>query len=387
MSPRSITAEVKPELLIWARETAGLEVTEVARRLRKVETWERGDEQPTVSQLERLSDLYKRPLAAFFLPVPPQEPPLPTDFRALPRDEPRKLSRRIRLAMRRARRIQRIYGELSRDLSAPTPVGVPRARVSENPEERGASIRRALGITFEQQLEWDTDREAFAQWRSSVEALGVLVLQLTMPVREARGFSLSDGPVPTIVVSSSDAVTARTFSLFHELGHLMLHTGGVCLPDPRRDPNAGIEQFCNAISGAVLVPLAALRTRRELLDLPDDPDIVDDRLTSAARDFNVSRYVILRRLLAGQYIVRRLFRRTMDRWEREEAGEPRRPRRGGAVKPAVQTIAQLGTHFVSLVLEAHTRNAITSSDVSDYLSIRLKHLPAVQSLIAAQVHG
>jgi Zn-dependent peptidase ImmA (M78 family)/transcriptional regulator with XRE-family HTH domain len=387
MSPRSVTAEVKPELLIWARETAGLEVSEVARRLRKVETWERGDEQPTVSQLEKLSDLYKRPLAAFFLPAPPQEPPLPTDFRVLPSDEPRKLSRRVRLAMRRARRIQRIYGELSRELSAATPVGVPRVRVSDDPEERGALIRRALGITFEQQLGWLTDRDAFATWRSSVEALGVLVLQLTVPVREARGFSLSDGPVPTIVVSSSDAVPARIFSLFHELGHLMLNTGGVCLPDPRRDPNADIEQFCNALSGAVLVPLAALRTRRELLDLPDDPDVVDARLTSAARDFKASRYVILRRLLAGQHIVRPQFRRTMDRWEREELDEPRRQRRGGAVKPAVQTIAQLGTHFVSLVLEAHTRNTITSSDVSDYLSLRLKHLPAVQSLIAAQAHG
>ena len=386
MSPRSVTAEVKPELLIWARETAGLEVTEVARRLSKIDKWERGDARPTVSQLETLSDLYKRPLAAFFLPAPPQEPPLPTDFRVLPGDEPHSLSRRVRLAMRRARRIQRIDTELSQELGIRSESHLPRFRVSDSPENRGASVRSLLGISLEQQLGWPTDRDAFNVWRAAVEALGVLVLQLSIPVREARGFSLSDGPKPTIVVSSSDAVPARIFTLFHELGHLLLNMSGVCTPDLRSEVTANVEQFCNALSAAVLVPLSTLRTRHDLLNLDGSPGEADERLASAARTFKVSRYVVLRRLLTGQHITLQLFRRIMTRWEREDANQPRR-QQGGPVKPAVQTVAQLGTHFVSLVLDAHSRNTITSSDVSDYLSLRLKHLPAVQSLIAAQAHG
>jgi len=288
--------------------------------------------------------------------------------------------------MRRARRIQRIDTELSQELGIRSESHLPRFRVSDSPENRGASVRSLLGISLEQQLGWPTDRDAFNVWRAAVEALGVLVLQLSIPVREARGFSLSDGPKPTIVVSSSDAVPARIFTLFHELGHLLLNMSGVCTPDLRSEVTANVEQFCNALSAAVLVPLSTLRTRHDLLNLDGSPGEADERLASAARTFKVSRYVVLRRLLTGQHITLQLFRRIMTRWEREDANQPRR-QQGGPVKPAVQTVAQLGTHFVSLVLDAHSRNTITSSDVSDYLSLRLKHLPAVQSLIAAQAHG
>ncbi len=393
MSPRSVFADVNPDLLIWARETAGLDLSAVARRLRKVDKWELGAAKPTVRQLETLADLYKRPLAAFFLPARPEEAPFPTDFRVLLSDEPRKLSRRVRLALRRARRIQRLYRDLSGTREAelgasPALSRLRRLAATMAPEDGAGYVRESLHIDLSQQLSWANDYDALRAWRSSVEALGVLVLQLSFPVKEARGFSLSDGPIPTIVVSSSDAVPARIFSLFHELSHLLLDKGGVCLPDPAsvEEPDRDTEQFCNHFAGALLVPLNALRTRQDILELPGNAEESDERLTAAARAFKVSRYVILRRLLVGHHISIQHFRRTMDRWRRTDAAEPRQ-RRKGAVKPAVQTLSQLGIPFVSLVLDAQARGTITSSDVSDYLSIRLKHLQAVQSLIAAQARG
>jgi hypothetical protein len=65
-----------------------------------------------VSQLEALSDLYKRPLVTFFLPSPPTEPPLPRDFRVLPSQEARTLSKKVLVAIRTARRVQRLYAHL-----------------------------------------------------------------------------------------------------------------------------------------------------------------------------------------------------------------------------------------------------------------------------------
>src|SRR5260370_3025122 len=125
--------------------------------------------------------------------------------------------------MRAPPRSQRIYMLRSRNLHAETQQG-PRIRLTADVDEQAQAIRRLLGVTFDEQLSWRDEYEAWRRWRAAVEALGVLVLQQTMPVKEVRGFSLNGGSVPTIVVSSSDAVLARLFTLFHELVHLLLHS-------------------------------------------------------------------------------------------------------------------------------------------------------------------
>lgn len=382
MSPRSVLAEVNPTILRWARETAGLEVRQVAKRFGKVEEWEHGQVKPTVRQLETLSDLYKRPLATFFLPEPPAEPPPPTDFRMLPSDEPRLLSKKVRLAVRKARRTQRLYTQLSAELTV-THTRPPRISMS-GPERWAREIRRLLGVRIEEQLSWSDSYDAFRGWRAALEGLGVLVLQLPMPVKEARGFSLDGGSTSAIVVNSSDAITARIFTLFHELAHLLLNRTGLCIPDPASpiQPSEQIEQFCNHFSGAFLVPLDALRAKSDLTQLPSSLDEMEQRLVESAKAFKVSRYVILRRLLIADYVSPRRFRRMMDKWARE--GEPAQ-RRARGQRPSARLLSQLGSGFVSLVLEAHGRGIITSSDVASYLSINLKYLGDVQRL--AQIRG
>lgn len=379
MSPRSVLAEVNPAILQWARETAGLEARQVARRFGKVEAWERGQAKPTVRQLETLSDLYKRPLATFFLPEPPVEPPPPTDFRMLPSDKARTLSKKVRLAMRKARRTQRLYSHLSGELTA-THAPLPRISMSD-PERRAREIRRLLAIPLEDQFSWRDSYDAFRGWRAVIETLGVLVLQLPMPVKEARGFSLDEGSTPTVVVNSSDAITARMFTLFHELAHLLLNRAGLCIPDltSPTEPSEQIEQFCNHFAGALLVPLDALRAESDVTQLPSSLDEMEQRLAESAKAFKVSRYVILRRLLIGDYVSLERFRRMMNRWAKE--GE-RAQRRGGGQRPPARVLSELGGRFVSLVLEAHDRGLVTSNDVAGYLSLNLKYLGDVQRLVA-----
>jgi hypothetical protein len=48
--------EVKPALLRWARERAGLEPDDVARRFPRLAQWEREEVRPTVKQLERFAN-------------------------------------------------------------------------------------------------------------------------------------------------------------------------------------------------------------------------------------------------------------------------------------------------------------------------------------------
>ena len=71
---------INPEILKWARERSGYSVEAAARTLNKKESFisecESGERSPTYVQLEKLADKYKRPVALFFLPNPPDEPKL-----------------------------------------------------------------------------------------------------------------------------------------------------------------------------------------------------------------------------------------------------------------------------------------------------------------------
>ncbi|MXV75458.1 helix-turn-helix domain-containing protein, partial [Candidatus Poribacteria bacterium] len=67
-----------PDILKWARERSGYAVEAIATFLKKdasiVNDWEAGESVPTYIQLEKLADKYKRPIALFFFPEPPDEP-------------------------------------------------------------------------------------------------------------------------------------------------------------------------------------------------------------------------------------------------------------------------------------------------------------------------
>jgi len=68
--PERVRALIKPELLIWARGSAGFSVPDTAEKLRldeaRLAAWEAGDDAPTIPQLRKLADP-KAPLAVFYL--------------------------------------------------------------------------------------------------------------------------------------------------------------------------------------------------------------------------------------------------------------------------------------------------------------------------------
>jgi len=103
----------------------------------------------------------------------------------------------------------------------------------------------------------------------------------------------------------------------------------------------------------------------------------EDHLQQMARQFKVSREVILRRLLIASLTTQRFYRSKREEWEKEQF----KKRKGGRRIPEKQCLRQNGIPFTSLVLESARLEKITYRDVSDYLSISLKHLDAVESLV------
>lgn len=380
------TIDVDPVLVRWARESAGLSVQAASKKVgvkpSKFELWETPGvpHRPTATQLERLADAVKRPVATFFLPEPPAEPPLPADFRRPPEAKsPTALSYAARLAIRRARRLQAIFADLIVDAGE----RVPRIEVSRTRPAADAAraAREVLGIPIEQQGKWRDAEVALKAWRSRLEDLGLLVFQLAMPKEEVSGFSLSD-TAPAIVLNKKDHHSRRCFTLFHEWAHLLLGEPGLCFLEEGRaeGTDESVEVFCNAFAGSLLVPMDALR---RLALSSERRGSLEDAVEEGVRRFAVSRYVILRRLLTANIVNHESHRRLVAKWDRDRHEQERKPRakQKGGPAPHVKTVSELGPGFVSRVLRAHERGLVSDLEIADYFALKLRHLEKVEALV------
>jgi Zn-dependent peptidase ImmA (M78 family) len=348
--------------------------------------WETGRDMPTAVQLEKLADIYKRPLAVFFLPEPPRELPLPKDFRTLPKDRETPLSPDTRLAVRRARRLQSLAKSLSASLGRePTPT-LARLTLSADPEQSAQKMRSEFAINKEVQFRWRNQTQALKTWKKAVQAQGVLVFEMRMQ-EGIRAFSLTNEAFPTVVLNVRDALTARTFSLFHEYAHLLLNDGGICDWRDVRLAEGGIrstERFCNHFAGALLVPEVVLRTH-DLVERTGYRDEWPDHiLRRLATDFRVSQEVILRRLTSVSLSSKTFYELKHEEWKPEFWKKKPRQKSEWPRNMPVECMREKGVAFVSLVLGSHAEGRITSGDVADYLGLRLKHLPKVQELVASE---
>lgn len=379
---RTPPAPVAPALLNWARESIGLSVDDAAKKIgakpERVAAWEAGEDSPTVAQLRKLAGAYKRPLAVFFLPEPPRGFMPLHDFRRLPGAEGDGWSPALRLALRRAERQQRAVIELSALLDE-EPSGRPSIEADTGDPERFAmSARSALGVTLEQQFSWRDRYKALAGWIAALEDAGVLVLQTSgIPLDEMRGFSIADPLVPVVVLNGSDAPRGRIFTAMHEWAHLLLNEAGVCdLHDQGDGADDAIERFCNESAAAMLMPANAIGSEPAVARAIGSSEVPDQVIADLAMRYSVSQEAVVRRLLSLGAGTWDFYMRKREEY-REAYARQRAEEEGFAPFHRVR-VRDLGKAYVRLVLDAYHGDQITVSDVSDYLGVRLKHLPNIE---------
>jgi len=340
-------------------------------------SWEAGSTRPSLPQLRKLATVYRRPLAAFYLPEPPRRFELMHDFRRLSSDHiPFESSPKLAYEIRKAFDRREWALELMESVDeSPSPFQV-NATLDENVEQVAIRLREVIGVTLEQQESWRLDYEAFKHWRLLLEKAGILTLQATgIQLNEARGFSIGMNPLPVVVVNIKDAPRGRIFTLLHEVTHVMLNEGGIC---DLHDHDA--EAFCNRVAGATLFPKEALlRSVIVRQHRKGDPAWTDYELQELSRQFGGSREAALVRLLTLKLTTQAFYDRMRKEFLSVYAQQQKqRQKAEGFAPPHVIAISSAGPLFTGLVVESFNREKITASDVSDYLQIRLKHLKELQ---------
>lgn len=389
----TVRALIKPELLVWARETTGLSVREAAAKItqpqHRLESWEKGESKPTIKQLEKIARAYKRPFEVFYLPEPPKDfQPLQHDFRRLPGQVAGLQSPELRYEIRRAHTRREVALQLYEGTDdTPTRFSLE-ATLNDDPEAVGRAIRSSLGT--DKHPNWGSAYDSFNFWRSKLENAGILVFQAQKIEREEmRGFSINNRPLPVIVLNIKDSPPARTFTMVHELVHLMLREGGLCdLTEERlkRPPEMmRTERFCNVVAGATLVPRTALLSDPRIKSKGDKRSSwSDDELRPIAKRFGVSPLALLRRLLICERTSEAFYREKHEESEKRNSDQQNNNEGrgdGGFAPPDRIAVSTAGPFFVRLVLTNYRQDAITASAVSDFLAVRLKWLNKIEAAV------
>ncbi len=294
-----IRVEIKPELLSWARERAGLEVDALSHRFPKLAAWESGTVRPTFKQVEEFAKATHTPVGFLFLEEPPVETiPIP-DFRTIRNKPIARPSPDLLDMIYVCQQRQEWYRDFARSERESPLSCVGSVSLDSSVEQTAGIMREVLKFEIEERRRIPTWTDALRRFIAQADEAGIMVMcsgvvlnnnTRRLDPEEFRGFALSDNLAPLVFINGADTKAAQMFTLAHELAHIWLGQSGVSDTQASLIPDHQLERWCNNVAAELLVPIEILK---EEFNAESKLRSELDRL---ARLFKVSTLVILRRI-------------------------------------------------------------------------------------------
>lgn len=302
--------DVNPNILRWARVTAGLSPEEAVKKLDinetrgvpaldRLDALETGKTAPSRPMLVKMAKHYRRPLLTFYLPDIPRRGDRGEDFRTLPEPIGQTEAGLVDAVVRDIRARQ----ALVRASLEAADEAEPLALIASMKREDGvaavvASIEKTLGFERDAFRGKSQLQGSFAYLRALTEAAGIFVLLVdnlgswhsTISVEAFRGFALADDVAPFVAVNANDSPGAWSFTLVHELAHLWIGATGVSGGTAER----AIEKFCNDVASDLLLPSTEV-TRLKITEATPFADAMV-QITEFATARNVSSTMVAYKL-------------------------------------------------------------------------------------------
>lgn len=294
-----LRVEVKPEMLRWAVERSKVDPLQLAARFPQFEAWSNHERHPTLKQLERFARATHTPVGFLLLPEPIEEPvPIP-DFRTIAGRDVGRPSPNLLDTIYHCQVRQDWYRDYAVSAGREPLRFVGSLRAGDDVSQTAEGIRAALGFDLEARRRVHRWADAHRIFVEQAEALGVLVMvsgvvgsntHRTLDPEEFRGFALADPIAPLIFVNGADTISARMFTLAHELVHIWIGQSALSDAEVAAPPQQRIERWCNQVAAELLVPLALFREE------VDRHAALTPELERLAARFKVSTLVVLRRM-------------------------------------------------------------------------------------------
>jgi Zn-dependent peptidase ImmA (M78 family) len=373
---------VNPGRIAWCCSDRRITTGELAKAVNMAATTMEkvmmGEPCLTFGQLNRIAEYFGRGVLFFLEKEPVDEAQVHTpQFRSIENQKPG-LSPSIRSLIERAQQQRRVYLSLREDLDDAVPKFTSPDIAGLQLKDAALKIRKWLKLGSE---------NSFDAYRAAVEAKGMLVFRSNgyngkwqIPKQSPiLGFSLFHDRCPLVVVKKQDAPTRQTFTLMHELGHLLLHQQSFIDDEDDFYSQKGKEREANAFAGYLLVPDKLLQNISDN-EKPREASQFDDWLSVYRKAWGVSTEVILRRLLDSKRLTQADYSAFRE-WQNNRpvmlGGSGSRAYRHREPKHV------FGDTYVRTVLDALSGRHITLTRASKYLdSLKIKDLHKLEQFYA-----
>lgn len=373
--------KVNPNVLIWARESIAITRNLVSEKTgisaKRIAQLEDGEKQPTLEELKKFSKTYKRTIATLLLTSPPKEKPFPKDRRTIDSKDLGNFQEKTIMSIRKARALVASLIELKQDASIVVPHFQYNASIEDNPANVANKLRKEWNLDEIRQFE--NINFALDAYIEKVESLGVAVFQLSLTQDHLRGFSIVDEIIPIIGIRrGGEPATAKIFTLFHELGHVLLNDGGLC--DLSENSSVKIEKWCNAFSSEMLIPSTELLQMNIVIEQKSKGVKIWSKkdLVELGNHFHVGPLAILRSLLENKLTTLTYYKDRHQAWNKPSFGRAKHPEGRNIAKEAIK---EKGRTYISLAFSAFDQNRIDLKDLSDFLGVRLSYIPKTRQLL------
>jgi len=381
-------AHINHEMLIWAREMIKLSIELAAKKIgvkmERLESWEKGEAFPTVKQLYKIANVYKRPFALFYFPIPPKHFKPLKDFRkfhhqyTFTENEEYVLQKELLLFQQKRQIALDLYEQLDTD----APQFKLKGTVNQSSEKLAGKIIQYIGINHNEVVDIKPGYDALNYWKKLLESRGILVFQTSgVPLHIMRGACVAKDILPVIIINSSDTQNGRIFSLFHELVHIVLRENGISnFRYSDRKLYDQVEVYCNQTAAEVLVPTHTLLESLVVRSHNShESQWTADELRKLSHRFCISREVILRRLLTLGRTTNAFYQ---DYRDNQTYGTKKVSFGGDYYR---NKIAKNGGLFLNLVLQGYYQEKLTAPSFWDYTQIKVSNLAKLEQLLYTKV--
>ncbi len=379
----NIHIAVNHKVLIWARESLAINRNQASEKTgtssKRLSQLEEGEKQITLDELKEFSKAYKRTIATLLLKEPPKEKPLPPDRRTINSKDLGNFHEKSIMAVRKARALSQSYIELKKEMGIEILKVNFFASIKEEPQTVASKLRNILKL--DELREIKNINHALEAYIEKVESLGIAVFQLSLTQDRLRGFSITDELIPIIGIKrGGEPTTAKIFTLFHELGHIILNEGGLC--DLSEKTTIEIEKWCNAFSGEMIIPSSQLLQINVVEEQREAGNKIwaKKELVELGNYFHAGPLAILRRLLENKLTTATFYNEKHQAWNKPSFGRSKTPEGRNIAK---ETIKEKGRTYISLAFSAFDQNRIDLKDLSDFLGIKLSYIPKTRQLLNA----
>lgn len=351
---------INPDILSTYIKSSNTPLEIIEKKVPKIQEILEGTKQPTFNQISAIANLINVPTGLLLLNNKVDTNNINLNFRTISSQAIDEMSPELKDTILEMQEKQDfLKNEVETDLDF-----VGKFSVSEDINPVITDIKSYLKST--------SYKDRLRQYREKISQTGVFVFfngkikdntHRNLNLSEFRGFALADKRAPIIFINQKDSKTGQLFTLVHEFVHLFLGENDL-LEENSSFSIDPLESFVNKVTAEILVP------QDELLTKFDRTIDLFSQLEKIARYFEVSQFVIVRRLFDLNILTKKEYDDATKKLTKEFEKIPKKENSGGNYNNNLNF--RMDRNFFQYVNNAVMQNRLTYTDAFNIVGVGYK---------------